>query len=226
MKLFTTALVDCAVSSKQLFESRKWIQQTGFALAFFAAATVAHALTLNYTSLPVPVNVAITPIAPVVSGAAGGVSYSIASGALPTGLSLSPTDGSISGTPMAPGSFRVSIAATDGVNPTATNLILIVIPTAAGLSADRPVLLFEPNGVFGQINGSSWPEQLFWQDVSFNFTEEHQAAAGLEADGLAPLLGCVAWGYEYTSATGGDPTIWRRHPISALSAVGNNGASG
>ena len=66
MKLFTTALVDCAVLSKQLFESRKWIRQTGFALAFFAVATVAHALTLNYTNLPILVNVAITPMAPVV----------------------------------------------------------------------------------------------------------------------------------------------------------------
>jgi hypothetical protein len=87
----------------------------------------------------------------------------------------------------------------------------ITIAPANGLSADRPVLLFEKNGVFGQpwgAAGSAWPQQLFWNNVEDNNNHHLQEmindASGIEASGLVPVLGCVAWGYEYTSATGGD----------------------
>jgi|APHig6443717497_1056834.scaffolds.fasta_scaffold14701_1 hypothetical protein len=87
----------------------------------------------------------------------------------------------------------------------------ITIAPANGLSADRPVLLFERNGVFGQpwgAAGNAWPQQLFWNNVAANnnhhLQEMKDAAAGVESNGCVPVLGCVAWGYEYTSATGGD----------------------
>lgn len=87
----------------------------------------------------------------------------------------------------------------------------ITIAPANGPSADRPVLLFEKNGVFGQpwgAAGSAWPQQLFWNNVEDNNNHHLQEmindASGIEASGLVPVLGCVAWGYEYTSATGGD----------------------
>ena len=84
-------------------------------------------------------------------------------------------------------------------------------PPAAGLSADRPVFLYEKNGVVGQPwgGGSSWPEQLFWNNVDAmnnqHLNEMRAGSAGIEANGRAAVLGCVAWGFEYKSATGGDP---------------------
>lgn len=85
------------------------------------------------------------------------------------------------------------------------------IPPANGLSADRPVLLFEKNGVFSHpwgAAGNAWPQQLFWNNVSANNNQHLQEmineAEGIESAGRVPVLGSVAWGYEYISATGGD----------------------
>src|SRR5690606_40590776 len=53
--------------------------------------------------------------ASIAAGASGGAApytYAIAGGALPTGLSLA-ADGTISGTPLADGSFDFSVTATD-----------------------------------------------------------------------------------------------------------------
>jgi len=82
---------------------------------------------------------------------------------------------------------------------------------AAGMSPDRPVMQGEVNGVYGYPWGASnrsWPEQLFWGNVDQIANEGYamrNAAAGEEAAGRVPVLSCVAWGYEYLAATGGDP---------------------
>ena len=80
---------------------------------------------------------------------------------------------------------------------------------AAGLNADRPVLVFDTRGVFTSpwgAAGFAWPPQLFWGNVpemnNHSLGEMRANAAGIEAAGLAPLLGPVAWGYEYSAATG------------------------
>lgn len=87
----------------------------------------------------------------------------------------------------------------------------ITIAPPNGLSADRPVFLFDKNGVFGQpwgAAGNAWPQQLFWNNVddinNHHLQEMINEASGIEADGRVPVLGCVAWGYEFKSATGGD----------------------
>jgi uncharacterized protein YjbI with pentapeptide repeats len=66
------------------------------------------------------------------TGGSGTSSWSLAAGALPNGLTLSPV-GSISGTPTAPGSFNFSVRATDTSNPpqTATQAQSISISAAA-----------------------------------------------------------------------------------------------
>jgi hypothetical protein len=99
------------------------------------------------------------------------------------------------------------------------------IPPANGLSADRPVFLYERNGVMGQpwgAAGNSWPEQLFWNNVPANnnhhLQEMKNAAKGIESDGRVPQLGSVAWGYEYRAATGGDTSSIS--PLPDMSKVG------
>ncbi len=95
--------------------------------------------------------------APVLTGAAynfpcpatGGVppyTYSISSGALPTGLSISATTGAISGTPTATGTFNFTVNAADSDTPvqnaTFTGSIQVATPL---LITGSPL----PNGIFG-----------------------------------------------------------------------------
>ena len=88
---------------------------------------------------------------------------------------------------------------------------MITIAPANGLSADRPVFLFDKNGVFGQpwgAAGNAWPQQLFWNNVddtnNHHLQEMINEASGIEDDGRVPVLGCVAWCYEFKSASGGE----------------------
>ncbi len=176
-------------------------------------STPGSALTLAYRFLPLPIDTAVTPIPAVVGNASAGakVSFALTAGALPQGLTLN-ADGSIQGTPAVAGTFKPEITATQGTQTAVASPILIVIPAANGLNSDRPVLQYDQHGACGQpwgAAGFAWPQQLFWQDVDMMSTshvgEMRASAQGMDSVGLAPVLGCVAWGYEYTSATGGDP---------------------
>lgn len=93
------------------------------------------------------------------------------------------------------------------------------IGPAKGLSADRPVLQKDDYGVFGSpwgAAGAAWPEQLFWNNYLSRYRNElpsmRAGAAGIESSKRAPVLGCVGWGYEYKSATGGDPANYAAIP--------------
>jgi hypothetical protein len=86
----------------------------------------------------------------------------------------------------------------------------VVIGSAAGPNADRPVFASESGGVYSQpwgAAGASWPEQLFWEDIQ-QFKDKHNemttAADSAEQAGRAPLIGNVAWGIDLTVANGGD----------------------
>ncbi len=82
------------------------------------------------------------------------------------------------------------------------------IPPARGYDADRPAFVFENNGIYKQAwLGGAWPEQLFWEDV--RMFEQHRSdgladVASIEARGLVPAMGCVAWGFDLLVANGGD----------------------
>lgn len=79
-----------------------------------------------------------------------------------------------------------------------------------GPDPDLPPFVSERNGVFQYPWGPAnyrWPEQLFWEDMS-QIRDKHgemlQSTAGVESNGLVPVLSTVAWGYEYGAAAGGD----------------------
>jgi hypothetical protein len=89
----------------------------------------AGTLTITTSSLPNGTN--NTPYNALLS-ANGGItpySWTIASGALPTGLSLDPRSGLISGTPGAAGTTSVTIKVTDVQNDTASQLLTLTIDT-------------------------------------------------------------------------------------------------
>jgi PA domain/Bacterial Ig-like domain (group 3)/Subtilase family/Putative Ig domain/Secretion system C-terminal sorting domain/PKD-like domain/HYR domain/Ig-like domain CHU_C associated len=93
------------------------------------------------------------------TGGSGSYLFSLSSGTLPTGLTLSPT-GIISGTPTQTGSFPISVTATDAVCPGATiNYTLVVQP---------PLLTIND---ITQNEGNSGP-------TTFSFTVSLSAPAG------------------------------------------------
>jgi len=108
------------------------------------------------------------------------------------------------------GSTTYTLTATNIHGSSTAQVKLVSLPAAKGLSSDRPPFVYERNGVFSQpwgAAGMSWPEQIFWQNVGQNSTQYNemiQSSAGVESAGLVPSIGAVAWGYEYTAATGGD----------------------
>ncbi len=104
------------------------------ATAALSYTTVSAAPTaLNYTTpVTYTATVAITPNLPNASGGAP-TSYAVTSGSLPTGLTLNTTDGTISGTPTAAGTFSVTIRGSNGSGNASQSLSITVLayPTAS-----------------------------------------------------------------------------------------------
>ena len=102
-------------------------------------------LTINPGSLPndqigVAYNQTVTA-----SGGSGGYVYSIGSGSLPTGLSLNPNTGAITGTPSAGGTFNFTVHAVDSNSNTGNQAYTIHIGTNS--LTVLPASL--PNGTLG-----------------------------------------------------------------------------
>ncbi len=67
--------------------------------------------------------------------------FSVSSGSAPTGLTLNPSTGVLSGTPTTPGSFTFTVTATNTVAPDATSpstTITVSAPVAPVFTADTP----------------------------------------------------------------------------------------
>ncbi|MBK9578885.1 MAG: hypothetical protein IPK50_13460 [Fibrobacterota bacterium] len=84
-------------------------------------------------------------------------------------------------------------------------------PTKPGTNPDYPPFVTENNGVYGYPWGAGnyrWPEQLFWDSMpdlrNHHLGEMIRSSDGTLAQGKAAIMSCVAWGYEYGAAIGGD----------------------
>ncbi len=100
--------------------------------------------TLSYTSpATIATGVAMTPLDPAVTPA-GVSSWSLASGTLPAGVSVSPTTGVISGTPTGVGitglshTYTFTIDATNGVAVGASNTVSLTVDVTPTLSYTSP----------------------------------------------------------------------------------------
>jgi hypothetical protein len=88
---------------------------------------VAPAVSITTASLPAGTAGAIYSQTLARSGGTTPFTWSLASGSLPTGLSLTPSTGAISGTPSAAGTFNFTAQVTDSVGATATRALSITI---------------------------------------------------------------------------------------------------
>lgn len=93
----------------------------------FTIAELAHTLTVAYPSSTGDVGAATT-ISPVVSHTLGTVTYALTSGALPSGLTLDPATGVITGTPtqVTTGAVALTVTATDGYGSAAAPFTITV----------------------------------------------------------------------------------------------------
>ena len=90
--------------------------------------------TISVNSAPIPVDTQITPKGLVGASFSDGVSYqawdaakyTISKGALPAGLKLSATDGSITGTPTTPGIYKFSITISNSLGSSTLNDTLTI----------------------------------------------------------------------------------------------------
>lgn len=93
------------------------------------ASTGCPAILLSPSTLPPGTTGSPYAQSVTASGGSAAYAYAVISGALPTGLSLNPTTGLISGTPQGPGLFNFTIRATDanlcvGAQPYAQGIVI------------------------------------------------------------------------------------------------------
>jgi hypothetical protein len=134
---------------------------TGFTVTLTATSTAKTSIT-NTITLTVPANPSITTAAgalasgtigaaySVTLAGAGGIppyTWSIAQGALPSGLTLSPTTGAITGTPTAAGGASFTVKLTDSGSPALTATAAYTIAIAYLPPTLTTTTL--PNGTFG-----------------------------------------------------------------------------
>jgi hypothetical protein len=111
--------------------------------------TAAPAVNITTTSLPNGVlNAAYTGGVVTATGGAGPLTFTLASGTLPAGLTLSAL-GAITGTPSAAGSFNFSVKAADAFGDSATVNLSITVKF--------PVLTVTPATLPVGYNGSAYP---------------------------------------------------------------------
>src|SRR5207245_405023 len=95
---------------------------------------VAATLSITTTSLPQATTSVAYSTTLQATGGAAPYTWSVSSGSLPTGLSLSTTAGTIFGTPTQSGTFSFTAQVMDSANNTAQKLLSIVISAALSIT--------------------------------------------------------------------------------------------
>jgi plastocyanin len=114
-------------------------------------------ITLAPSSLPAAIVGSPFSATVTASGGASPYVYAVASGALPPGLSLNASSGSISGTPSAPGSFAFALTARDANQCTASQSFSVTAST--GAAAGETVVVPGVGSAAGAF-GSQFKTQL------------------------------------------------------------------
>jgi type VI secretion system secreted protein VgrG len=82
------------------------------------------------------------------------ISYSVSSGALPTGVTLDPTTGLISGNPTTPGTYTFQITADNGHAPADTHNYTVATARSVRLSTPAGPPLLPPPAAAARFSGS------------------------------------------------------------------------
>lgn len=109
------------------------------AYSIVITAAVVAPVTVSPPSLPA--GTVGTPYLPIVTGTGGTApyTYSIVSGALPSGLVINPNTGGISGSPTQAGTFTFTVQVTDALGNLGLGVFTVVIAAAAGPVSVEPI---------------------------------------------------------------------------------------
>ena len=119
------------------------VDASGLAATRAVTLTIAPQPSITFSPADGEVGVAYSR-QPALSGGTAPFTWSVSSGALPGGLSISTSTGLISGTPTASGSFPVTVSATDAFGQTANRAVTLVIVPRPAFTATTP-----PSGQVG-----------------------------------------------------------------------------
>ena len=139
------------------------------------------------------------------TGGSGTISFSVSAGALPTGLSLDPVAGTISGTPSAPGVFLFTIAATDGSCTVEQDYFLVVDPAACPATSILPATL--PGDTVGNnynqnLTGSGGASPYSFQLVAGTLPPGINLSAGGQLSGTSLSAGSFTFTIAATDSNG------------------------
>ena len=176
------------------------------AAAMLLCAPALAQITVNPATLPV--GTAGTAYSRTISatGGTGAKTFSVSSGALPTGLALNPTTGVLAGTPTAAGTNSFTIRATDTLGATGFRAYVLTI---------NPPVVVNPPSVPGGIVGVA-------------YSQTFSATGGNGSYTYARSAGTLPAGLTLNSATGvlsGTPTAaaTRTFTIRATDGTGARG---
>jgi len=147
-----------------------------------------NSLTINPSTLPAGTKSLAYSQTLSATGGSGPYSYAIASGALPTGLSLNTTTGAITGTPTANGLANFTVRVTDGNGDAGTR--------AFALSIGSNSLVINPTTLPAAVQGSPYSQLV-------------TATGGTGPYTYAIIAGALPAGLAFNTATGlisGTPT--------------------
>lgn len=205
--------------------------QDSFGAVFFSATPV----TVNCAVINAVAGVAITPVILVAAGGAGGP-YTFTATGLPPGITVS-SSGTISGTPMASGTFNYTVTVKDVANTTGMancsvtvitpppNLTSCVLPYPTGNPPLLSSVVFNESGVLQDFEQSSDTTQLrAW------FTDEHAPLLGARSVTVVTSGGSTTTTYPFTEFN--STTLMAYNPAAPLAVgdtiekSGSNGVAG
>ncbi|WP_455430086.1 putative Ig domain-containing protein [Noviluteimonas caseinilytica] len=168
--------------------------------AYTVTIAGANTLSVSPTTLPAATNGTSYNEALNATGGTGPYTYSVSSGALPAGLTLSPTGG-ITGTPTTAGTYTFTIQVIDANGDFGTQAFTVAVAGAATLSIDPATL---PGGTNGTAYSASLVESGGTAPYTFAVTSG-ALPAGLALDSAGLLSGTptIAGSYTFT-VTGTD----------------------
>ena len=123
------------------------------------------------------------------TGGVGTIAWSLAAGTLPTGLSLNPVSGLLSGTPLQTGAFPITVRATDANGCTGDRALTLTILC--------PTIVASPGSPLGGIEGSVFGPIAFNQTGAVGavaWTSTGTLPAGLTFSAAGVLTGTPAAG--------------------------------
>lgn len=167
--------------------------------------------TITVSPATLPNGTEGTAYSQTVSGSGGTAPYTfgVSAGSLPTGLTLNPGTGDITGTPTAPGTFNFDITATDANGCTGSQSYTVVIAPLCPTITVNPATL--PDGVAGTA---------YSQTVS--------GSGGAAPYTFAVTAGTLPTGLTLNGGTGaitGTPTVTGAFNFT-ITATDNNGCTG